>query len=88
MKLIRELFSIIASDPFDRAHTVKLRGEWEGHRRAKRGDRRLIYLPPEEGVVYVVYIRGRSEKTYKKWGRGRSPIRRSRECPATSRCGS
>lgn len=66
LKLIRELLSIIASDPFDRAHTVKLRGEWEGHRRAKKGDWRLIYLPPEEGVVYVVYIRGRSEKTYKK----------------------
>jgi mRNA-degrading endonuclease RelE of RelBE toxin-antitoxin system len=66
MKLIRELLSVIAADPFDRAHTVKLHGEWEGHRRAKKGDWRVIYLPPEEGTIYVVYIRNRTEKTYKK----------------------
>jgi mRNA-degrading endonuclease RelE of RelBE toxin-antitoxin system len=66
LKLIRELLSIVAADPFDRAHTVKLHGEWEGMRRAKKGDWRVIYLPPREGVLYVVYIRGRVEKTYKK----------------------
>ncbi len=66
MKLIGELLSTIAADPFDRSHTVKLHGEWEGHRRARKGDWRVIHLPPEEGVTYVVYIRGRSEKTYKK----------------------
>ena len=66
MKLVRELLSIIAIDPFDRTHTVKLHGEWEGYRRAKKGDWRVIYLPPDEGTTYVVYIRGRSEKTYKK----------------------
>ena len=66
MKLIRELLSTIAADPFDRTHTVKLHGEWEGHGRAKKGVWRVIYLPPDDGVVFVVYIRGRDEKTYKK----------------------
>lgn len=66
MKLIRELLSAIAADPFDRAHTFKLHGEWEGYRRAKKGDWRVIYLPPEKGIICVVYIRNRSEKTYKK----------------------
>ena len=66
MKLIRELLYVVAADPFDKTHTVKLHGEWEGHRRAKKGDWRVIYLPPGEGTIYVVYIRNRSEKTYKK----------------------
>ena len=46
-----------AVDPFDRAHAVKLHGEWEGYRRAKKGVWRVIFLPPEEGTIYVVYIR-------------------------------
>jgi mRNA-degrading endonuclease RelE of RelBE toxin-antitoxin system len=66
MKLIQELLSIIMRDPYNRQHSIKLHGEWEGHRRVKKGDWRVIYLPPSEGIVYVVYIRGRDEKTYKK----------------------
>jgi len=66
MKLIAEIISIIRSDPFDRKHTLKLRGAWEGMRRADKGHWRVIYLPPDGDLVSVVYIRRRTEKTYRK----------------------
>jgi len=65
LRLVCDLLTLIGEDPFNRTFTVKLHGEWEGYRRAKKGDWRVIYLPPEEGKVRVAYIRRRTEKTYR-----------------------
>lgn len=65
-ELIKEIFNQIARDPFDRDHVRKLKGDWEGCYRARRGHWRVIFLPPEKGVINVVYIRKRAESTYRK----------------------
>jgi mRNA-degrading endonuclease RelE of RelBE toxin-antitoxin system len=64
--LVKELLRIIISDPFDRSFTCKLKGEWEGCRRARKGYWRVIYFPPEDDVICVVYIRSGEEKTYRR----------------------
>jgi mRNA-degrading endonuclease RelE of RelBE toxin-antitoxin system len=62
--LIKEAIRIIALNPFDSAHVRKLKGEWEGHFRIRKGDWRIIFRPPEDNVIYIVYIRKRSQRTY------------------------
>lgn len=63
--LIKQALRIIALDPCDRTHVCKLKGEWDGHYRIRKGDWRIIFRPPKDDVIYVVYIRMRSEKTYR-----------------------
>lgn len=63
--LIKEAIRIIALNPFDSAYVRKLKGEWEGHYRIRKGDWRIIFSPPEDDVIYVIYIVMRSENTYK-----------------------
>ncbi len=63
---VKEVLRIVAADPFNPAYTTKLRGEWEGLRRAKKGHWRVIYYPPEGNVVKVVYVRSRDDSTYRK----------------------
>lgn len=62
--LIIEALRLIKKDPFDPAHARKLRGSFEGYYRARKGDWRIIYLPPVEGSIFVVYTRKRDEGTY------------------------
>ncbi len=64
--LIIELLKAVQADPYDRALTCKLKGAWEGCRRARKGSWRIVYYPPRDNVIYIVYIRQRDEKTYKK----------------------
>jgi mRNA-degrading endonuclease RelE of RelBE toxin-antitoxin system len=64
-ELLKEALRIIARDPFDRSHVCKLRGEWEGCYRIRKGDWRIIYRISEEGTIYVLYVRRRTESTYK-----------------------
>jgi len=63
--LIKEAFRIISLDPFDHAHVRKLKGEWEGRFRIRKGGWRIIFRPPEDDVVYAVYVRMRLENTYR-----------------------
>jgi len=63
---VKEVLRIVAADPFNPTYTTKLRGEWEGLRRAKKGNWRVIYYPPEGETVKVVYIRSRDDRTYRK----------------------
>ena len=63
--LVLEALRIIAKDPFGSAHTSKLRGEWEGCYRVRKGNWRVIYKRKSDGNIYVIYIRRRDDKTYK-----------------------
>jgi len=62
--LVVEGLRILEDDPMNPKFAVKLRGDWGGYFRIRKGNWRIVYRT-EKDIVYVMYIRRRREDTYK-----------------------
>ena len=62
--LVVEALRILKDDPMNPKFTVKLRGDWGGYFRIRKGNWRIVYRTDED-TVFVMYIRRRRENTYR-----------------------
>ncbi|MDL1971525.1 MAG: type II toxin-antitoxin system RelE/ParE family toxin [Candidatus Desulfofervidaceae bacterium] len=65
-ELIKDSLKKLEKGKFEELKVKKMYGEWEGYRRFKIGNKRVIFwLEEEEKVIYVDYIGARGD-IYKK----------------------
>jgi len=63
---VKESLAKLAEDPDNYSGAIKMAGQWQGYRRIRIGNLRVIYsYQTEEGVIYVDYLGPRGE-IYKK----------------------
>ncbi|MBU4174313.1 MAG: type II toxin-antitoxin system RelE/ParE family toxin [Actinobacteria bacterium] len=62
--LVVEALRILEDDPMNPRFAVKLRGDWGGYFRIRKGNWRIVYRT-EKDTVNVMYIRRRKEDTYR-----------------------
>lgn len=62
--LVVEALRILEDDPMNPRFAIKLRGDWGGYYRIRKGNWRIVYRA-EKDTVNVMYIRRRREDTYR-----------------------